>query len=154
MTTTSRWFLWICFVTAAPAFANNELWSVVQGIAPGTQIEVQVKGAKHRGTLGTVTAAGLSINTAAAQLSLAQTEIRKVRVRKSKFRRRTIVGGIIGAASGAAISIPFVLSNEGPDHASIIATGSLAGFGIGAGVGALTARAHGYYTVYDSANRP
>jgi len=141
-------------VAAAPAFANHELWSVVQGIAPGTQIEVQVKGAKHRGTLSAVAETSLTVNTGTAQMSLSRPEIRKVRVRKSKFKRQTLLGGIIGAAAGAAIAIPFVLSNEGPDHAAIVTAGSVAGFGVGAGVGALTAHAHGYHTVYESATGP
>src|SRR5205085_10268252 len=96
------WLLGLCLLAAVPALAGNELWSVVQGIAPGTQIEVQSKGAKHRGTLSTVTAASLSINTASAQVSLSQSDIRKVKVRKSNFKRRAIIGGIIGAAAGIA----------------------------------------------------
>jgi hypothetical protein len=152
--TTSRRLSWICFLAAVPAFANNELWSVVQGIAPGSQIEVQVKGAKHRGTLSAVTEAGLSVNTGTAQMSLSRPEIRKVKVRKSNFKRRAIVLGIVGAAAGTAISIPFVLSNEGSDHAAIVAAGSAIGFGIGVGVGSLAALAPGYYTVYESATGP
>jgi len=152
--TTSRRLSWICFLAAVPAFANNEPWSVVQGIASGTQIEVQVKGAKHRGTLGAVTEASLSVNTGTAQMSLSRPEIRKVKVRKSNFKRRAIIGGIIGAAAGTAISVPFVLSNEGPDHAAIIAAGSAIGFGIGVGVGSWGALAPGYYTVYESATGP
>ena len=153
--TTSRRIPWICFLAAVPALAGNELWSVVQSIDPGTRIEVQIKGAKHRGTLSAVTSTSLSMNTATAQASFAQAEIRKVKVRKSNFKRRIIIGGIIAAAAGTAISIPFVLSNEGTsDHAAIIAAGATAGFGIGAGVGALMARAPGYYTVYESATGP
>jgi hypothetical protein len=60
-----------CLLAAVPALAGNELWSVVQGIAPGTQIEVQIKGAKHRVTLSAVTAAEASpYNTATAQVSV------------------------------------------------------------------------------------
>src|ERR1043165_4152195 len=97
---TSWRLLGVCFLAAVPALAGSGLWSVVQGIAPGTQIEVQIKGAKHRGTLSGVTAASLSMNTANAQVSLAQADIRKVKVRKSNFKRRAIIGGIIGAAAG------------------------------------------------------
>jgi len=46
MTTTSWRLLGVCLLAAVPALAGNELWSIVQGIAPGTQIEVQMKGAK------------------------------------------------------------------------------------------------------------
>src|SRR5258708_1288192 len=107
MTTTSWRLLAVCLLAAVPALARNELWSVVQAIAPGTRIEVQIKGAKHRGTLSAVTAASLSVNTATAQLSLSQTEIRKVKVRKSNFKRRTIIGAIIGTAAGIAGAAPF-----------------------------------------------
>jgi len=37
---------WICFLALVPALAGNQLCSVVQGVAPGTQIEEQVKGAR------------------------------------------------------------------------------------------------------------
>jgi hypothetical protein len=153
--TTFRRLPWV-FLLAVPVLANNELWSVVQGIAPGTQIEVQVKGAKHRGTLSAVTAASLSVNTATTRLSLSQTEIRKVKVRKSNFRRRTIIGGLIGLGAGIAGATPFGVQaeNEGHDQASVVGAGAAIGFGIGAGVGALTALAPGYYTVYEAATGP
>jgi len=101
--TTSWRLLGVCLLAAVPALAGNELWSVVQGIAPGTQIEVQIKGAKHRGTLSAVNSSSLSVNTATAQLSLSQNEIRKVKVRKSNFRRRTIIGGLIGLGAGIGL---------------------------------------------------
>jgi hypothetical protein len=154
---TSWRFLGICFLAAVPALAGNELWSVVQGIAPGTQIEVQIKGAKHRGTLSAVTAASLSINTSTAQVSLAQAEIRKVKVRKSNFRRRTIIGGLIGLAVGIAAAAPFgeLGRNEGTfEPATAIGAGTVIGLGVGAGVGALTAFGPGYYTVYEAATGP
>ena len=146
--------LGVCLLAAVPALAGDELWSVVQGIAPGTQIEVQIKGAKHRGTLSAVTAASLSISTASAQVSLAQAEVRKVKVRKSNFKRRIIIGGLIGLAAGIAASAPFgeLGRNEGTfDPATAIGAGAAIGFGVGAGVGALAALAPGYYTVYESA---
>ena len=151
MTTFSR-FLGVGLLAAVPALAGNELWSVVQSIAPGTQIEVQIKGAKHRGTVSAVTASSLSLNTSSAQMSLSQPEIRKVKVRKSNYRRRTIVGGLIGLGAGIAGAAPFgaIAANEGhDDQASIVAAGAAIGFGIGAGVGALVALAPGYYTVYE-----
>jgi len=154
---TSWRFLGVCFLAAVPALAGSGLWSAVQGIAPGTQIEVQIKGAKHRGTLSAVTAASLSMNTANAQVSLAQADIRKVKIRKSNFKRRAIIGGIIGAAAGIAGAAPFgvLAANEGhDDQASIVAAGAAIGFGIGAGVGALAALAPGYYTIYESATAP
>jgi hypothetical protein len=156
MTTTSWRLLGFCFLAAVPALAGNEVWSVVQGIAPGTQIEVQVKGAKHRGTLSAATASSLSLNTSTAQVSLSQPEIRKVKVRKSNFRRRTIIGGLIGVAAGIGGAAPFGVqaANEGHDQASVIGAGAAVGFGIGAGVGALVALAPGYYTVYESATGP
>jgi len=147
---TSWRFLGVCFLAALPALAGSGLWSAVQGIAPGTQIEVQIQGAKHRGTLSAVTAAGLSVNTDTAQVSLLQSDIKKVKVRKSNFKRRAIIGGIIGAAAGIAGAAPFgtIAANEGhDDQASIVAAGAAIGFGIGAGVGALAALAPGYYTV-------
>jgi hypothetical protein len=151
--TTSRRLAWICFLAAVPAFGNNELWSVVQGITPGTQIEVQIKGVKHRGTLSAVTEASLSINTAAAQVNLSQPEIRKVKVRKNNFKRRTIMGGLIGLAAGIAAAAPFgeLGRNEGTfEPATAIGAGAAIGFCVGAGVGALTAFAPGYYTVYEA----
>jgi hypothetical protein len=159
--TTPRRLSWICFLAAVPALssalAGNELWSVVQGITPGTQIEVQIKDVKHRGTLSAVTAASLSINTATAQVSLSQPEIRKVKVRKRNFRRRTIIGGLIGLAAGIAGAAPFgeLGRNEGTfEPATAIGAGAAIGLGVGAGVGALTALAPGYYTVYESATGP
>jgi hypothetical protein len=152
--TTFRRIPWICLLAAVPALAGNQLWSVVQAVAPGTQIEVQIKGAKHRGTLSAVTAASLSINTAAAQVSLAQAEIRKVKVRRSNFKRRTIIGGLIGLAVGIAVAAPLgeLGRNEGSfDPSTAIGAGAAAGFGIGAGVGALAALAPGYYTIYQAA---
>ena len=154
--TTSWRLLGVCLLAAVPALAGDELWSVVQGIAPGTQIEVQIKGAKHRGTLSAVTAASLSISTASAQVSLAQAEVRKVKVRKSNFRRRTIIGGLIGLGAGMAGAAPFGVQavNEGHDRGAVIGAGAAIGFGVGAGVGALTGFAPGYYTVYESATGP
>ena len=154
--TTSWRLLGVCLLAAVPALAGNELWSVVQGIAPGTQIEVQIKGAKHRGTLNAVNSSSLSVNTATAQLSLSQNEIRKVKVRKSNFRRRTIIGGLIGLGAGIAGAAPFGVQavNEGHDRGSVIGAGAAIGLGVGAGVGALTAFAPGYYTVYESSTRP
>jgi len=149
-----RRLLWICVLAPIPMLASSELWSVVQSIAPGTQIEVQIKDVKHRGTLSAVTAASLSINTATAQVSLAQPEIRKVKVRRSNFKRRIIIGGLIGLAAGIAASAPFgeLGRNEGTfDPATAIGAGAAIGFGVGAGVGALAALAPGYYTVYESA---
>lgn len=153
---TSWRLLAVCVLAAVPVLAGNELWYVVQGIAPGTQIEVQIKGAKHRGTLSAVTAASISVNTGTAQLSLSQPEVRKVKVQKSNFRRRGIIGGLIGAAAGIAGAAPFGVEavNEGHDRGSVIGAGAAVGFGIGAGVGALTALAPGYYTVYESATAP
>ena len=155
MTTCWR-FRWSCFLAAVPAFAGNGLWSVVQDTAPGTQIEVQIKGAKHRGTLSAVNSSSLSVNTATAQLSLSQNEIRKVKVRKSNFRRRTIIGGLIGLGAGMAGAAPFGVQavNEGHDRGAVIGAGAAIGFGVGAGVGALTGFAPGYYTVYESATGP
>jgi hypothetical protein len=159
--TTPRRLSWICFLAAVPALssalAGNELWSVVQGITPGTQIEVQIKDVKHRGTLSAVTAASLSINTATAQVSLSQPEIRKVKVRKRNFRRRTIIGGLIGLAAGIAGAAPFgeLGRNEGTfEPATAIGAGAAIGLSVGASVGALTALAPGYYTVYESATGP
>jgi hypothetical protein len=155
--TTSWRLLGVCFLAAVPALAGNELWSVVQGIAPGTRIEVHIKGAKHRGTLSAVTAQSLSINTATTQLSLSQTEIRKVKVRKSNFKRRTIIGAIIGTAAGIAGAAPFgeLGTNEGTfEPATAIGAGAVIGLGVGTGVGALTAFAPGYYTVYEAATGP
>ena len=154
--TTSWRLLGVCFLAAVPALAGNELWSVVQGIAPGTQIEVQIKGAKHRGTLSEVTAASLSVNTGTAQISLSRPEIWKVKVRESNFRRRTIIGGLIGLGAGIAGAAPFGVQavNEGHDRGSVIGAGAAGGFGIGAGVGALAALAPGYYTVYESSTGP
>jgi len=159
--TTPRRLSSICFLAAVPALssalAGNELWSVVQGITPGTQIEVQIKDVKHRGTLSAVTAASLSINTATAQVSLSQPEIRKVKVRKRNFRRRTIIGGLIGLAAGIAGAAPFgeLGRNEGTfEPATAIGAGAAIGLGVGASVGALTALAPGYYTVYESATGP
>jgi hypothetical protein len=145
-------FLGVCFLAAIPALAGNELWPVVQGIAPGTQIEVHIKGAKHRGTLSAVTATSLSVNTSTAQVSLSQPDIRKVKVRKSNFKRRTIIGGLIGLGAGIAGAAPFgaQAANEGHDQASVIGIGAAVGFGLGAGVGALAALAPGYYTVYEA----
>ena len=154
---TSWRLLAVCVLAAVPVLAGNELWYVVQGIAPGTQVEVQIKGAKHRGTLSAVTAASISVNTGTAQLSLSQPEVRKVKVQKSNFRRRGIIGGLIGAAAGIAASVPFSIlaANEGnSDQASIIAVGAAAGFGIGAGFGVLAALVPGYYTVYAAATAP
>jgi hypothetical protein len=154
---TTYWrLIGVCILAAVPAVAGNELWSVVQGLAPGTQIEVQIKGAKHRGTLSAVTAASLSINTASAQESLAQPEIRRVKVRRRNFKRRTILGGLIGLGAGIAGAAPFGVQavNEGHDRGSVIGAGAAVGFGLGAGVGALTALAPGYYTVYESATAP
>ena len=151
--TTFRLFPWICFLAAAPAFGNNELWSVVQDIAPGTRIEVHLKGAKHRGVLSAVTDKSLSVNTGTAEVSLSQAEIRKVKVRKRNFRRRTIIGGLIGLAAGIAGAAPFgeLGRNEGTfEPATASGAGAAIGFGVGAGVGALTALAPGYYTVYES----
>jgi len=155
--TTFRRIPWICLLSAVPALAGNQLWSVVQGIAPGTRIEVQIKGAKHRGTLSAVTAGSISINTAAAQVSLAQAEIRKVKVRKSNFKRRTILGGLIGLAAGIAGAAPFgeLGKNEGTfEPATAIGAGAVIGFSVGAAVGALAALAPGYYTIYESAPGP
>ena len=123
---TSWRVLGVCFLAAVPALASNELWSVVQGIAAGTQIEVQIKGAKHRGTLSAVNSSSLSVNTATAQLSLSQNEIRKVKVRKSNFRRRTIIGGLIGLGAGMAGAAPFGVQavNEGHDRGSVIGAGA------------------------------
>jgi len=153
---TSWRFLGVCFLAAVPALAGNELWSVVQGIAAGTQIEVQIKGAKHRGALSAVTATSLSINTATAQVSLSQPDIRKVKVRKRNFRRRTIIGGLIGLGAGIAGAAPFGVQavNEGHDRGAVIGAGAAVGFGVGAGVGALAALTPGYYTVYESATAP
>jgi len=151
--TTSWRFLGVYLLAAVPALAGNELWSVVQGIAPGTQIEVEIKGAKHRGTLSAVTAANLSINTGTAQISFSQPEIRKVKVRKSNFKRRTFIGGLIGLAAGIAAAAPFgeLGKNEGTfEPATAIGAGAAIGFGVGAGVGALAALAPGYYTVYEA----
>ncbi|HSP66958.1 MAG TPA: hypothetical protein VLN48_04480 [Bryobacteraceae bacterium] len=148
---------WICLAAAVPALAGHELWSGVQGIAAGARIEVQLKGAKHRGVLSAVTETSLSINTGTAQMSFSRPEIRKVKVRKSNFVRRSIIGGIIGAAAGIAASAPFsvLAANEGnSDQASIIAAGAAIGLGIGAGLGALAALAPGYYTVYESSTGP
>jgi hypothetical protein len=136
-----RRLLWICILAPIRMLASSELWSVVQGIAPGTQIEVQIKDVKHRGTLSAVTAASLSMNTATAQVSLAQPEIRKVKV-----QRRIIIGGLIGLAAGIAASAPFAElgRNEGTfDPATAIGAGAAIGFGVGAGVGALAALAPG-----------
>jgi len=150
---TISWRLFgVCFLAAVPALAGNELWPVVQGIVPGTQIEVHIKGAKHRGTLSAVTATSLSVNTGTAQLSLSQPDIRKVKVRKSNFKRRTIIGGLIGVGAGMAGAAPFgaQAANEGHDQASVIGIGAVVGLGIGAGVGALAGLAPGYYTVYEA----
>jgi hypothetical protein len=154
---TSWRFLGVCFLAAVPALAGNELWSVVQGIAPGTRVEVQLKGVKHRGVLSAVAETSLSINNGTAQMSFSRPEIRKVKVRKSNFVRRSIIGGLIGAAAGIAASAPYsvLAANEGnSDQASIIAAGAAIGLGIGAGLGALVALAPGYYTVYQSATGP
>jgi len=54
------------------------------------------------------------------------------------------MGGIIGTAAGIAAAVPFgaVRANEGTfEPATVIGAGAVIGFGIGAGVGVLTALA-------------
>jgi hypothetical protein len=134
----------ICVLAAVPALADNELWSVVQGITPGTLIEVQLKDVKHRGVLTAATEKSVSLNTGTGEMSLLQPQIRKVKVARA----------ISGAGlSWVALSVPqresrplHLLAPWGQtrahfEPATVIGAGAVIGFGIGAGVGVLTALA-------------
>ena len=152
MITSSR-VAWICFLVAMPGLAQSNPWRAVQAIAPGTSIEVQLQGAKHRGALRAATDESLSLTTGTGELSLSRAEIRKVKVRRRNFRRRILIAAAIGAAVGIAASAPFraIAGNEGTgDKGAIVGAGAAAGAALGAGVGALFALSPGYYTVYDS----
>jgi hypothetical protein len=98
--------LW-CAVLAGSAAAGTRGadWSVLNGLAPGTEIRVSMTSGKTvRGFLQKSDADSLSINATTSQETLARDDVKRVQSKRPGHRgRNTLIGLGVGMGGGLAV---------------------------------------------------
>lgn len=89
----------------AIAQSSSVSWTNVSQLAPQTEIQVSLSGGRTlRGSLQSVTADALAVNTGIGQEMLPRAQIRRVQSRRRGHRgRNTLIGLGIGAGGGLAV---------------------------------------------------
>ncbi len=134
-------------------FAETGDWAAVQALAVGERIQVDVSSGKMlRGSLDRVTSDSLFVKIDARVTEVSQKDVSRVFIlRKSNWRKTTLIGAGIGAGAGAGIGAGSVSKEFG--YGAAVA-GVVAIFAaIGAGVG-YAFRSNKPMLVYRAPSRP
>lgn len=125
-----RRLLRVSLLSAVALCAQSGDWAQVQALAPGARIEVKrfSAGPVLRGTVESVSADALAVQSRDQTVSLDRSEVRRVRIRS---KGRTKSGRITGAVALGGLGILGVVVADGS------AGGKAAGVGIFAGLGYL-----------------
>ena len=144
----------ICVVVSAAVFASQTAaassdWAVVQGLASGAGVRLDLKTGKSvSGAVDHVTADAVYLQTKKEAATINREEISRLYVKKKARSAMLILAGAgAGAAAGGAIGAKIMEKEKGYGGA---VAGTVVLFSlIGAGVGAL-ARGSGKTLVYES----
>jgi hypothetical protein len=153
--------LWILvFVLAMPCVAfgqtDRSSWENLNALGAGHKIEVvEMNSKKVSGAFVNVTDAGISLQAAGGEQTIARQDVRRVKLMENKHRlRNAAIGAAIGAGAGAGIGAEV---GKGPSHGfgfdfAAQGAGIVAGAGavIGAIVGALWPS---HQTIYRAAEK-
>ena len=153
--------LWILvFVLAMPCAAfgqtDRSSWEALSALGAGHKIEVvEMNSKKVSGAFVNVTDAGISLQAAGGEQTIARQDVRRVKLMENKHRlRNAAIGAAIGAGAGAGIGAEV---GKGPSHGfgfdfAAQGAGIVAGAGavIGAIVGALWPS---HQTIYRAAEK-
>ena len=110
-------------------------WEAVRAVAPGEKLEVRLKSGKTvKGTLVSVSDAGLSLARGRETLSVSRDEARRVyRV----FAKSSATPALVGAGIGAAIGAGGTAASAKSDDREGVQAGAVLLPLVGAGIGAL-----------------
>jgi hypothetical protein len=102
-----KFLLLICVLGMASALwgqVEKGSWESLSTLQAGQKIQViDVNRKKHSGTLVSVSATAISLREAGGEQSVAQQDVRRVRVSGHHRLRNTLIGGAVGAGAGAGI---------------------------------------------------
>lgn len=124
-------------------------WAVVQGLAAGEQVQLNLKTGKTlNGNIDHVTVDAVYLQTQKEATTIRRDEIRRLYVKtKRHLAMPILIGAAAGAAAGGALA-PRIMEHETGYGGAVAGTVVLFA-GIGAGVGCL-ARGSGKSLVYES----
>ena len=99
------------FARGAVAQTSRGDWTVLSGLAAGTEIRVSISGGKTvRGFIQKADADSLAINATTSQETLARKDVKRVQTKRQGHRgRNTLIGLAVGTAGGLA-------AGAGVDH--------------------------------------
>ena len=91
-----------CCLRLAPRPNRKRDWTVLSGLAAGTEIRVTVSGGKTvRGFLQKADADSLAINATTSQETLARQDVKRVQTKRQGHRgRNTLIGLAVGRPAG------------------------------------------------------
>ena len=105
-----------CLLVAGSAAAESKRaeWSVLNGLATGTEIRVTMAGSKTvRGFLQKTDGDSLVINATTSQATLARQDVKRVHSKRQGHRgRNTLIGLGVGAAGGLGIGAGLHHANQ------------------------------------------
>jgi hypothetical protein len=121
-------------------------WKAVQAIAAGEGVQVHLmKKGTVSGNIVSSTDTAVTVSTKAGEVTTARSDIKEVKVKRSKTTKTVINTGI---GAGAGVATATILDGALTDGNGV--SGSAVAFfaAIGAGVGFLTALGPSYKTIY------
>jgi len=146
--TLSILFLFSFGVPLAAQSTAIRSWDAVRALKPGEQVQIRdAEGNRHHGTLTSVTADAITLQTRRGPLSIDASRVHTVQVPSSSRRlRNVVIGAAIGLGAGVAIdqSVGTYLRNESGFGPGARAVTYVAPIAVGGGLGALPA----YRTIY------
>lgn len=156
--------LWILvFVLAMPCAAfgqtDRSSWEALSALGAGHKIQVvEMNSKKVSGAFVNVTDAGISLQAAGGEQTIARQDVRRVKLMENKHRlRNTAIGAAVGAGVGAGIGAASFQDCRGQafciqpgGRGAVAGIGAAAGGVIGAIVGALWPS---HQTIYRAAEK-
>ena len=137
-----------CGIPVAAQSGPMRSWDTVRAVKPGEQIQIRdAEGNRHHGTLTSVSADAITLQTRRGPLSIDASRVRTVQTPSSSRRlRNLVIGAAIGVGVGVAIdqSVGTYLRNESGFGPGARAVTYVAPIAVGGGLGALPA----YRTIY------
>jgi hypothetical protein len=148
------WLFTLFLATPLAALAQTDTasWSNLNALRPGQNIQITERSAqKHSGTFVSVSDSGISYQQNANQQTIAEKEVRSVKITGNSRLRHALIGAGIGAGAGAGIT---AAAWEPHGFLGGRPTGAAVGAVIGGLVGAVTgALMPGHRTIYHAASR-
>jgi len=127
----------------------GQSWETLRGLKPGERVKVQDSaGQEYSGTLRTVSADAISVETGKGEVAIEKAKVRTVKVRSSGRRvRNLVIGAAIGVAIGVTVdnTLGTYMRNEAGEEAGTRAATYIAPIAVFGGIGAALP---GYRTIY------